>query len=101
MNRKPNALRISEADNVAVALSDIAAGDGVVLPEEDGPVAREAIAFAHKVALEPVAGGAAIRKYGVEIAFATADIAAGDWVHRHNADSYFRARRARREGRKR
>jgi hypothetical protein len=97
MNRRPNALRINAADNVAVALSNIAAGAGVVLAGEDGPVAREAIPFAHKVALDPIARGAAIRKYGVEIAFATLDVAAGDWVHQQNAKSYFMARREARE----
>jgi len=77
------ALRIAASDDVAVALSDLAAGTDVAVA--DGPVTlREAIAAGHKFALRPLARGAAVRKYGFPIGRATADIAPGAWVHTHN-----------------
>lgn len=68
-------LQIDPRDNVAVALSDISAGDGF---------AREAIPAAHKISLRPIARGEAVIKYGQPIGAATADIPAGRWVHTHN-----------------
>ena len=58
----------------------LAPGDdvGVVL-EEGGPVPR-----GHKVALNDIAEGAPVRKYGQVIGAATAPIAKGDHVHTHN-----------------
>ena len=75
-------LVIDPADNVAVALADIAATE-----------ASEAIPFAHKIAIRPIAAGEPIVKYGVPIAFAIRDIPAGAWVHEHNAKSYFVAKK--------
>jgi altronate hydrolase len=89
------ALHIHESDNVAVALGEIPAGAEVRVLGGAGRcvAARQAVPFAHKIALGPIARGAAILKYGVPIAFAAADIAEGEWVHGHNAKSYFVARR--------
>ena len=53
--------------------------------------AKQEIPFAHKMAVRPIPKGQAILKYGVPIAHATSDIEAGDWVHTHNAQSYFAA----------
>ena len=60
-----------------------------------GPRSRPStgIPFAHKVALQAIAPGEAILKYGVPIAFATASIKPGGWVREHNAQSYFAAKR--------
>ncbi len=69
-------LQIHPLDNVAVALSDIAAGDGF---------AMEGVPVAHKISLRPIAKGESIIKYGHPIGSATVDIPAGHWVHVHNA----------------
>lgn len=51
---------------------------------QDGLALNAAVPFGHKVALRPIAEGAAVVKYGVAIGIATAPIAAGDHVHVHN-----------------
>jgi altronate hydrolase len=73
-------LRLHPTDHVAVARADLAAGTALA----DGLTTRAAVARGHKVALEPVAVGQPVRKYGQIIGFATAAIAPGDWVHTHN-----------------
>ena len=80
---KPAAVRIAEADNVAVALRSIAAGERV---EAGGAsiVARGEVGPGHKIALCDLRQGESIIKYGVPIGIATADIPAGEWVHSHN-----------------
>jgi altronate dehydratase len=79
-------IRLSDEDNVAVAAKSIAAGttleiDGVSM------VAADAIPFAHKIALLPIAAGQQVIKYGVPIGRATAAIAPGRHVHVHNIRS--------------
>ncbi|MCI0549224.1 MAG: altronate dehydratase family protein, partial [Candidatus Rokubacteria bacterium] len=70
-------------DDVAIAKKPIAAG--TVLEDAGGHVeARADIRPGHKVARRARAQGAAVRRYGQIIGFATADIAAGDHVHTQN-----------------
>ncbi|MBL0730449.1 UxaA family hydrolase [Piscinibacter sp. HJYY11] len=74
---------LSEADNVAVARHDIAAGTALAA----GPVqvvSRQAIPSGHKLALRRIAAGEVVRKYGQVIGLASEDIAPGDHVHGHN-----------------
>jgi altronate hydrolase len=73
-------LLIDPRDDVAVALSALAAGDAVA----QGVTATAEIPAGHKVALRAVAKGRPVHKYGWPIGHATADIAAGDHVHSHN-----------------
>lgn len=61
-------LTLNPADDVAVALVDLPNG----------------VAAGHKIARHAIASGATVRKYGQSIGRASADIAAGDWVHTHN-----------------
>lgn len=82
----PQALRVAAADNVAIALSEIAAGSAVALGAVT-VVVTEAIAKGHKFAVEAVAAGAVVRKYGFPIGRARARIAAGAWVHSHNLET--------------
>jgi altronate hydrolase len=92
------ALRIHPDDNVAVALETIPSTSPVIVSDcRSGIVASDRIEFGHKIALKPIAEGAAIRKYGLPIGFATQPIPAGAWVHTHNAKSYFVARREKEE----
>jgi hypothetical protein len=90
------ALRLHAIDNVAVVLEDVHAGDGLVIlggGTRASIEARQAIPFAHKIALGTVDDGAAIVKYGVPIGFATRRIESGEWVHCDNVGSYCAARR--------
>lgn len=70
---------INSLDNVAVALCDLKKGE-----KHEGVTLTEDITKGHKFALKPIAKGEHIIKYGNPIAYATADIAAGEHVHTHN-----------------
>lgn len=72
-------IRVKEADNVAVAVRDIAAGEQP-LP---GLTALEAIPQAHKIALTDIPAGGEIIRYGVTLGYAKADIPAGSWINEH------------------
>ena len=76
------ALRVHEADNVTTTIADIAPGTTLFA----GSDLRAAVAVGrgHKIALAPIARGAAVIKYGFPIGVATADIAPGEHVHSHN-----------------
>ncbi|MGC8667288.1 MAG: UxaA family hydrolase [Chthonomonadales bacterium] len=77
------AIRLHSGDEVAVLRENLPAG--TVLMWEHGDVRlKQAIPAGHKVALVPVAEGAAVHKYGQIIGFAAREIRAGDWVHTHN-----------------
>jgi altronate dehydratase len=79
-------LVISDRDNVATALEPLEPGRR--LETVGGVVAVvEAIPSGHKVALRPIASGAAVIKYGSPIGLASADIQAGAHVHTHNLSS--------------
>ena len=76
-------IRITERDNVAVALH--AAAKGETLKAGDAVVTvREDIPQGHKIALVPLAAGEAVVKYGFPIGHATEPVEAGSWVHTHN-----------------
>lgn len=77
-----NSIRISDADNVAVALCAIAAGE--TLTADSGVKAAETIAQGHKIALRAIAKGESVVKYGFPIGHAIETIAQGAWVHVHN-----------------
>jgi len=79
----PLALQLGAADNVAVARQALEAGTHLSIGGHAVQV-REPIASGHKVALAPIARGAAVLKYGQSIGIATADIAPGEHVHVHN-----------------
>jgi predicted RecA/RadA family phage recombinase len=85
-----DALVVHPADDVAVALRDVAAGEAIDV-RRGGRIERvtvsEPIALGHKLALHAIARGSPIRKYGEAIGTATADIAAGAHVHVHNLAS--------------
>jgi altronate hydrolase len=62
-------LVLNDADDVAIAINDIGT-----------------IPSGHKIARWAIAAGAAVRRYGQVIGFASADIAEGDHVHSHNLE---------------
>jgi altronate hydrolase len=74
-------IRLHPADNVLVAIRDLA--EGTALPGS-AVVCHDTIPAGHKVAALDVAAGAPVRKYNQVIGFATRPIAAGELVHVHN-----------------
>jgi altronate hydrolase len=72
-------LRLHPADNVEVARTDLAMGDVA-----GGCRVKEIVPAAHKIAIETIAKGEPVRKYGQIIGYASEEITAGDHVHRHN-----------------
>ena len=80
------ALVISARDNVATALEMLEPGRTLDL-DARRVVVRDRIPPGHKVAIEPIASGGEVRKYGSAIGTATADIAVGAHVHTHNVAS--------------
>ncbi len=75
--------RVAAVDDVAIALQALDAGE-VFDVDGHSIVLRTAIPKGHKFALQAVAAGAPVRKYGFPIGIASAAIAVGDWVHSHN-----------------
>lgn len=76
-------IRIHPDDNVAVALTDIRAGESLRV---DGltVTAAEDIARGHKLALREISAGESVVKYGNPIGLAKETIPVGAWVHVHN-----------------
>lgn len=79
------AFQIDLRDDVATALEELSPGPVRLLGDASAPSveALEKIPKGHKLALRDIAAGEDIRKYGVVIGRATADIPAGSWVHLH------------------
>lgn len=79
-------LKINQADDVAIALDDLAAGETIEI-EGHSIDLKENIAKGHKVALHTIEKGCDIVKYGYPIGHATMAIAEGEWVHSHNLET--------------
>jgi hypothetical protein len=80
------ALVISARDNVATALEMLEPGRALELGARR-VVVRDRIPPGHKVAIEPIAPGQEVLKYGSAIGTATTEIAVGAHVHTHNVAS--------------
>jgi altronate dehydratase len=79
-------LRLHPDDDVAIAKLRIAAG--ATIETDAGPVALAAdVPAGHKIAIRARAAGEPVRRYGQIIGLATAAIAPGDHVHRHNLEA--------------
>lgn len=79
-------LLLHPEDNVLVARATAPEGTEVAL--DSGPVRlSRSIPMAHKIARAAIPAGETIRKYGMPIGIATADIAPGSHVHVHNIRS--------------
>lgn len=81
---------LSGTDNVAVARQAIGKGEFIRVNGETVRVSSF-VGIGHKIALCDIAAGEKIRKYGVPIGSATAQISAGDHVHLHNLKSDYTA----------
>ena len=83
------AIRINQADVVAVALEPLTKGTQVTLEAlDDVPevtvTLQEDITAGHKFAIKEIKKGEPVIKYGYPIGAATEDIAVGKHVHTHN-----------------
>ncbi|MBI1218033.1 MAG: altronate dehydratase [Rhodobacteraceae bacterium] len=74
-----DAIRLSPADNVVIALKDLAAG-----AVAEGVTLAETVKRGHKIATAALPAGTPVMRYGQTIGVATQDIPAGAWVHSHN-----------------
>jgi altronate hydrolase len=83
MTTRPDAVRIHEDDNVAVAIRPLAAGERIDVAGARVTV-RDAVAAGHKVALRALDAGESVVKYGFPIGALTAPVEPGAWVHSHN-----------------
>ena len=77
------AVRLSEADQVAIVKTALAAGSELHFRGETIRV-QQLVPAGHKVALCRVPRGQPIRRYGQVIGFATQDVEPGEHVHSHN-----------------
>lgn len=84
---KVNSLIIHPRDNVAVALTALAAGDKVTAKGIKSFTTLEEIPASHKIALCDISIGEEIIKYGEIVAVSTQMIKKGQWVHTHNLES--------------
>lgn len=77
-------MTINEKDNVAVALQALKAGDELPLIGGETLVVLTDVPLGHKLAVEEIAEGGIITKYGEAIGRAKGAIRQGEWVHTHN-----------------
>ena len=80
------AVKMTSADNVAVAVTDIPAGATVIIPEGGEIVVNQDIPLGHKIGLVPIDNGAGVIRYGEVICTASRDIKPGELVHMHNTN---------------
>ena len=73
----PLYIKISDKDNVAIAVNDIPAGTLVM----DGVRAKQDIPQAHKIALCDIPEGGKIIRYGVVLGYAINPIGKGQWIN--------------------
>ena len=89
------ALKLNDADNVAVCTSEVTAGDVVTVVAPDGArtevTAVSDITFCNKIALRAIAEGEVILKYGEAIGRAVTAIDKGALADHHNIASQPRA----------
>lgn len=75
----PLYIRMQDGDNVAIVVNDGGLPAGARFA--DGLCLVDPIPQGHKVALQPIAKGQAVVRYGVTIGHALRDIPTGAWVH--------------------
>jgi hypothetical protein len=89
MDRRANIVRLAAVDNVAVALSDIAAGELAVDRADLAVTAQERIPQGHKIAVRPIGADEPIVRFGMAVGLARSAIAKGTLVHIHNVRSRY------------
>ena len=81
MTSPPLTLRLAPKDNVVVALEDLTSGTSI---DGEGVTLSGSVPRGHKLAVQPIAAGEPVTKYGQVIGQATEAIAPGEHVHVHN-----------------
>src|SRR5262245_39414302 len=79
VSKAPRTLRLNARDNLIVAIDSVDPGVAV-----HGVTATARILRGHKMAVQPIAKGQPILKFGQIIGFASEDIAPGAHIHTHN-----------------
>src|SRR5262245_63687338 len=79
VSKAPRTLRLNQRDNLIVAIDSVDPGVAV-----QGVAATVSILRGHKMAVQPIAKGQPILKFGQIIGFASEDIAPGAHIHTHN-----------------
>src|SRR5262245_35874920 len=79
VSKTPRTLRLNARDNLIVAIDSVDPGVSV-----QGVAATARILRGHKMAVQPIAKGQPILKFGQIIGFASEDIAPGAHIHTHN-----------------
>ncbi len=82
-----NFIKINKNDNVVVALQVIPEGTSITIEEGNDVitvVSSQEIPAGHKMAIEDIAQGSAVIKYGYQIGNASEAIKVGEWIHTHN-----------------
>ncbi len=72
-------IKLTNADNIVLAVDPFNPGD-----QAEAVAAKVRVPRGHKMAIQPIAEGAPVVKYGQVIGFASSPIEPGDWVHEHN-----------------
>jgi len=88
---KRKTILLNAMDNVATALTDLKKGEEVNTSLDERSydlVLLEDVDMGHKIALQDLAEGETITKYGMPIGRALVPIRAGQWVHVHNCRSH-------------
>ena len=84
------AIQLAPSDTVATVLDETPAGAEVEVVRQGVHVrtltATEQVPFGFKIAVETMAAGAPVIKYGHRIGIASKDIAEGELVHVHNIE---------------
>ena len=78
------ALQLNSHDNIAIAKHDLDAGIILWMPAGAVITLRQSIPAGHKFALQAIACGEPVLRYGYSLGNATQAIQPGDWVHTHN-----------------
>ena len=77
-------IQIHQQDNVAVALTDLSQNEAVLVSGQS-ILLRQPVVRGHKFALQALATGETVVKYGLPIGHATQPVAPGEIIHSHNA----------------
>lgn len=77
-------LKINDHDNVIVALNTLPQGTEILLEDGQKVTSNMEIPAGHKMAIQDIAKGETVIKYGYPIGHAKESIRCGDWIHVHN-----------------
>lgn len=84
----PRLIRLSDHDNIAVLGQTIHKGEVIELAGRQLEMS-ETLGMGHKLAIQTIAAGSDVLKYGLPIGFAATDIELGTHVHVHNLTSRY------------